>query len=73
MLLTGNAGTGKTHLLCDVARGRVKAEHPTVLLMGQQFISLENPWTQALDQLDLRELSIEKFIGALESAAQACR
>ena len=75
MLLTGAAGTGKTHLLCDVACQRVAAGRPTVLLMGQRFVSADAPWSQALQQLDLPGLSAEEFVGALEAAAQAagCR
>ena len=34
MRLRGTAGTGKTHLLCDLARRRISAGRPTVLLMG---------------------------------------
>jgi hypothetical protein len=75
MLLTGAAGTGKTHLLCDVARQRVAAGRPTVLLMGQRFVSADAPWSQALQQFDLPGLSAEEFVGAVEAAAQAagCR
>lgn len=75
MLLRGAAGTGKTHLLCDVARQRIAAGRPTVLLLGQRFVSSDAPWTQALQQLDLPGLSAEEFVGALEAAAQAagCR
>jgi hypothetical protein len=71
MLLRGVAGTGKTHLLCDVARQRVAAGRPTVLLMGQRFVSNDAPWSQALQQLDLAGPSAEEFVGALEAAAQA--
>jgi hypothetical protein len=71
MLLSGDAGTGKTHLLCDVARQRSIAGRPTVLLMGQRFMSQDAPWHQAIQQLDLAGLSVEKFVGALEAAAQA--
>lgn len=75
LILKGAAGTGKTHLLCDVARQRLAARRPTVLLMGQRFVSTDAPWTQALQQLDLASLSAEEFVGALEAAAQAanCR
>ena len=75
LVVTGRAGTGKTHLLCDVARTRLAAGRPTVLLMGQQFLTLDPPWTQALQNLDLAMISAEEFIGALEAAAQAadCR
>ena len=71
MILRGNAGTGKTHLLCDVARQRLKANLPMVLFMGQRFISEDAPWPQALQQLDLVNLSAEEFVGGLESATQA--
>lgn len=71
MILRGAAGTGKTHLLCDLARQRISVGQPTVLLMGQRFVSNEAPWSQALQQLDLSSLSAEEFVGALEAAAQA--
>lgn len=73
LLLTGEAGTGKTHLLCDVARARAAAGLPTILLMGQRFTSTDEPWSQALAQLDLRQHSVEEVVGALEAAAQAAR
>jgi hypothetical protein len=71
LVLSGDAGTGKTHLLCDVATRRLQEGRPTLLLMGQRFINTEEPWTQALQQLDLAGLSIEEFVGALEAAAEA--
>ena len=75
MLLRGDGGTGKTHLLCDFAKRRVEAQLPTLLLMGQRFLSENDPWAQLLQQLDLSQSSAEEFVGALESAAQAsgCR
>ncbi|MBI1212898.1 MAG: ATP-binding protein [Alphaproteobacteria bacterium] len=69
--LRGRAGTGKTHLLCDVAKRRLSRGLPTILLMGQRFISADAPWTQAMQQLDLPGISADEFVGALEAAAQA--
>ncbi len=37
LLLTGRAGVGKTHLLCDVATRRIAEGRPTILLLGQEF------------------------------------
>lgn len=71
VVLKGDAGTGKTHLLCDVAKRRIDPGLPTVLLMGQRFLASDDPWSQALKHLDLRHASIEQFVGALEAAAQA--
>ena len=75
MIVTGDAGTGKTHLLCDMAGKRLEKNQPTVILMGHQFTTTDHPWTQARDQLDLGDLTMEQFVGALEAAAQAteCR
>ena len=70
LIVTGEAGTGKTHLLCDVAENRIKQKLPTVILMGQRFLTTEDPWKQVLDQLDLSSSSADVFVGALEAAAQ---
>ena len=70
LLLRGSGGMGKTHLLCDFGRSRIHDKLPTVLLMGQRFLSDDEPWVQMLQQLDLAGVSAEQFVGALEAAAQ---
>ena len=52
LLISGNGGCGKTHLLCDIAFRQLKDDCPAVLLLGQHF-NMANPWTQVLDQLGL--------------------
>ena len=71
MIVRGQAGTGKTHLLCDVARRRLGEGRPTVLLMGQSFTSDAAPWVQAAALLDVADSSAEEIVGAIECAAQA--
>ena len=71
MIVTGAAGTGKTHLLCDTARHRIEEGLPTVILLGQRFRTREDPWAQALQHVDMGSSSAEQFLGALEAAAQA--
>ncbi len=71
MLIRGDAGTGKTHLLCDVGSRRLKDGKPTIILLGQRFIGTDSPWVQALQQIDLANLSTEEFVGAIEASAQA--
>jgi hypothetical protein len=70
LCVTGKAGMGKTHLLCDVASNRLAAGYPTILLMGQCFTSNNEPWTQILQLLGL-DLTRDEFLGALDAAAQA--
>jgi hypothetical protein len=69
LFLTGAWGTGKTHLLCDVAERRNADGRPTVILLGQQ-ISAAPPWPQLLEQLGLANFSAEEFLGALDTAAE---
>lgn len=69
LLLVGDAGTGKTHLFCDIASRRAQAGLPTILLLGGQFSSQE-PWSQIVRLLGL-SCTKEEFLGALEAAGQA--
>jgi len=73
LLVTGKPGTGKTHLLCDVAKTRCSLGQPTILLLGQKF-SQRDPWAQILEQLNL-SCGVDEFLGALDAAAEAadCR
>ena len=70
LLLVGDAGIGKTHLFCDVAKQRVQDGLPTVLLLGGQFNDSEDPWSQIIRLLSL-SCTKDEFLGALEAAAQA--
>ena len=68
MILHGDAGIGKTHLLCDVAKRRIGSGAPTILLMGNWFTSRDDPWKQARNYLP--NAPAEEIIGALEAAAE---
>lgn len=68
LLLVGEAGTGKTHLFCDVAKRRTTLKAPTVLLSGNHFKD-DEPWSQIIRQLGL-SCGKDEFLGALEAAAQ---
>lgn len=70
MLLVGNAGTGKTHLFCDIAKKRLAAGLPTVLIVGEWF-DIGEPWSQIIQHLHLPvNLTMEDFLGTLNTAAQ---
>lgn len=69
LLIMGKAGTGKTHLFCDVAKQRIASFLPTILLLGERFTD-EDPLSQIVKILKL-SCSKEEFLGAFEAAAQA--
>ncbi|MCK5473732.1 MAG: ATP-binding protein, partial [Planctomycetes bacterium] len=72
MLLSGAAGSGKTHLLCDLAKERLTQKLPTVFLLGQNFCE-EEPWGQIIRQLQLNCQTKEELLGILDAAGQAAR
>lgn len=56
LLLTGSAGTGKTHLLCDILENRINNKSnilPAILLFGEFFSNESDFWSQALKQLGI--------------------
>lgn len=69
LLLTGDAGLGKTHLLCHVAKTDTLANRTRILFHGEQFKDTE-PWSQMIQLLGL-SCSRDELLGALEPAAQA--
>lgn len=69
LLLDGEAGVGKSHLLADIANIRQKDGKYSILLLGQHFNREENPQKQILDQLDLN-CRFEEFLEALSCKAQ---
>lgn len=69
LLLVGKAGTGKTHLFCDIAKQRVRNNLATLLLLGEHFRN-EEPWSQIIRLLGL-SCNREELLGALAAVAQA--
>lgn len=56
LLLTGSAGTGKTHLLCDIVENRINNKSnilPAILLFGEFFSNESDFWPQAWEQLGI--------------------
>lgn len=71
MLVHGDAGQGKSHLLADAAAHQLDRSRPAIFLLGSNFVD-GNPWQQILNGLDLpRHYQVKHFLGALDAAAQA--
>jgi hypothetical protein len=60
-VLSGVAGSGKTHGTCDISFSRLKANLFTCLVFGHQFRGEPDPWTRIKESLGL-SLSISKDI-----------
>jgi len=68
VLVLGNAGTGKSHLLAMSAATAIRREQPAILLLGEQFLSSEVPLVQLCRILGWED-GIESLLGSLNAAA----
>ena len=69
LLLEGEAGIGKSHLLADIINARNTNKLISLFFLGQHFVTDEDPWTQIFKKNDIR-CSVNEFLGALNSKAQ---
>lgn len=69
LCVAGEAGTGKTHLLCHIAHERLSVGAPTVLLMGEQFADADP--LAGIPRLLGLTITFEEFLGALSAAGEA--
>lgn len=72
LVLKGEAGIGKSHLLADVITSRNKDGSLSLFLLGQHFVTEEDPWTQIKKKLDVT-CSSHQFFGALNAKAEASK
>lgn len=71
LLVTGEGGRGKSHLLADACQHQIEAGAPALLIVSH-LLKDEEPWAQIIKGLDLpRHLRVEEFLGALNAAAEA--
>ena len=70
VLIYGEAGTGKSHLLADIVEYQIHENYPALLLLGNQFIDSEI-WPQIRTQLDRpSNEQIKHFLANLNTTAQ---
>jgi hypothetical protein len=69
LLMTGRAGVGKTHLLCDVATARIAGGQPTLLLLGQDFD--DRPLSSQIGDLTQLGGYLDDVLAVLNAAGEA--
>jgi hypothetical protein len=65
LIIQGEAGCGKSHLLGDIATENLKKGVPSLLLLGQHFNSIRSISANILEQLDL-QCSFAQFLKSLD-------
>lgn len=69
-LLYGEAGIGKSHLLCDLSLHRINENLPTLFLLGAQYQG-GNPISFIKESLDLQNYRNSQVLGAIDAAGEA--
>lgn len=72
VMVVGEAGCGKSHLVADLATERVGADMPSVLVLGQVLTTgpLDR---QIVSLLDLGSMTLSDFLQAVDAAARVRR
>ena len=66
VIITGVAGTGKSHLIGDMVTQRKRANEPSILLLGQHFTLSSDPLSQIRELLDVK-CRKERLLGQLDN------
>jgi hypothetical protein len=67
IVLRGEAGSGKTHFLCDLTKHRLENKLPTLMFLGQEF-SEADPWKTILQKISWAG-NKDQFLQSLEKVA----
>lgn len=70
LLVKGDAGTGKSHLLAHTSQEHINSGGPAIMILGDHLCN-ENPRIDILDRCGLKNLSFPDFLGTLQAAAIA--
>lgn len=65
LVMDGDAGIGKSHLLGDIVTKRIEKDFDSLFLLGQHFVTDEDPWTQILKRLQIKNITAEQFLTKL--------
>jgi hypothetical protein len=71
LLILGEAGTGKSHLLAEEASRHVEAGYPAIFVPARAIESGDQPAKGILEFLDLGDLRFDVFLAAMNAAAMA--
>lgn len=70
LILEGEAGVGKSHLIAEVVRRREKDNKASLLFLGQKFITDEDPFAQMMKMLYFSGTP-EELLETLEAKAES--
>lgn len=70
LLLLGEQGIGKSHLLANLVQGIIEKNGIGLLLLGESFVSEQDVSTSVLSLLDVQKFSLDELLSFLNVAAE---
>ncbi|KQX00869.1 AVAST type 2 anti-phage system protein Avs2 [Flavobacterium sp. Root420] len=70
LILEGEAGIGKSHMLGDIVTKRIENGYESIFLLGQQFTTEDNTWTQIFNWLQIKNTTSEEFLTIINERAK---
>ncbi len=70
LLLTGEAGQGKTHLFCDASQRAVHTGLPAMIILGGR-LSGRNIWSEVAGQFGVGDIGSDTLLQGMQAAAEA--
>ena len=70
LILQGDAGVGKSHLIAEVVERREKDKQASLLFLGQKFTTDEDPFVQMMKMLYFSG-TLEELLAMLEAKAES--
>ncbi|MGP4686751.1 hypothetical protein ACSV5K_10350 [Agrobacterium pusense] len=71
LLVEGDAGIGKSHLLAKEVESHVRENHPALFIPARTLDHGDKPEQEVLKYLDIADIRFDTFLAALHSAALA--
>ena len=61
LVMDGEAGIGKSHMIGDIISKRIKNDYESIFLLGQHFVTDEDPWLQIFKGLQINS-KVDDFL-----------
>ena len=65
LLLLGEAGSGKSHLIADLVTSATNRSQPALLLLGERYLGTDDPWTATIESVGWKH-SADDLLAALD-------
>lgn len=65
LLLLGEAGSGKSHLIADLVTSATNRSQPALLLLGERYLGNNDPWTATIESVGWKH-SADDLLAALD-------